>query len=371
MASCGGLTFNLSRLAINLKKVGHKVVVVSEPGEEENGLFEDLIHSGIKYHKLYGLETLSMNMIAVSRTVGEIIDCHDIDVIHAQGIRDMLVAFLSTKVFSHKKARIVVSIHSLLHGTPYEKMATFFGSMLLNLCADLVMPVAETVTKKMITFGLLKNKAITVYNGFDLDFFDRCVRDKESALQMKYDSSQILIGYVAYLVPRKGHKYLVNAFYQVLKCYPNAKLILVGGGPLKNELQVLVKELRLEQNVIFTGRIKYADMYRLLHYIDIYAFPSVSELFPFAILEAMAAEKPIVATDVGGVPEVVKDGTGILVPPQDYIGIAEGIKKLIQNPTEAKQMGRKCRKLLEEKFNLPKIAFDLTKCYNLALTRGK
>lgn len=372
-----GLSFNFTRLAIALKIFGHEVTVVSETGEEEKGLLEELNCRGIKHYTLLGLDAISIkNMVNAARTMGKIIDCKNVDVVHAQGIRQLIVAFIASRIFSHrKKIAIVASTHTTLAGSPYENATLLVESFLLNICADLATPVAKSVANRLVNFGLIPNKVVTVYNGIDLELIDEVLRSDEYPPLLPDDlkrSSIIVVGYFARLYHNKGHEYLIRAISGVSKEFPNIRLIIAGDGPLRGKLEDLSRQLGIEEKVLFTGKIEHKSVYELLKRIDIYAFPSSAELFPFAILEAMAAGKPIVATSVGGVKEVIKDGeTGILVPPREYAALAEGIKELIKNPLRAEQMGKKSRRLVEENFSLHKIAYDLTKCYELCVRRKR
>jgi len=306
--------------------------------------------------------------------MGKIVDYYNVSVIHAQGIHQLVVAFLASKIFSRrKKIGIVVSTHSTLAGSSYENATLFIESLVLNICADLVLPVAKSVANQLVNFGLIPNKAVIIYNGIDLKLLDEIVYSDEPTFPWSAgikSSSHRLIGYFARLVPNKGHAHLIKAISEVAREYPNVNLLLAGDGPLRRQMEGLAKRLGIEKRILFTGKVGHKTIYKILKEVDIYAFPSSAELFPYAILEAMAAGKPIVATNVGGVPEVIKDGeTGLLIQPRNPKSIADGIRTLITNPMKAEQMGKKCRKLIEKKFALRKIAHDLTRCYELAIRR--
>jgi len=133
---------------------------------------------------------------------------------------------------------------------------------------------------------------------------------------------------------------------------------------IKNELIKLTKKLGIPKNVFFTGRVSYEELYRILNITNIYAFPSLSELFPFAILEAMAARKPIISTGVGGIPEALVQGkTGIIVPTCSYEAFYEAIEDLLVNPEKARQLGDNARTRVEREFEINQIANELTDCY--------
>jgi len=368
-----GLTFNLSRLAIALKKIGHNLIVVSEANEQEKGLFEELKSRGVNCYTVCGLDDLSMKAITAARIMGKIIDDNDVDVIHAQGMRHLLVAFFASKLFSRRKnIGIVVSLHTTFAGNSYENVVLLIQSFLLNVCADLALPVAKIVARKLAKFGLRKNKIQTVYNGIDLDLMDKIMHESDCVALLPSDfksSSHIVIGYFARLVPLKGHKYLIEAISQLSKEFA-IKLIIAGDGPLRDELKKQSRNLGIEESVLFLGWIDHTRIYQLLNIIKIYAFPSLAELFPFAILEAMAAGKPIIATDVGGVPEIVIDRVnGYFVPPKDPTSLAEAILKLIKNPYKATEMGAKGRRIVEQEFSIDIIARKLNDAYELALKR--
>jgi len=351
------------------------VIVLSEPKEQEKGLFEELMNRGIECYAIYGIDNLSMRKtILAAHKIGKIIQNNRVDVVHTQGIRQMLVAFIASKIFCRNpKTGITVSVHTTLHGSAYEKVTLLVESLLLNLCADIAMPVAKSVANKLITLGLFPKKVVPVYNGIDLELFDTIMCGDECVSSFPHDfksSSYIIVGYFATMIQRKGHKYLIKAISEVAKEFPNIRLVITGNGLLRNELETLSKRLGIKDKVLFTGEIEYRSLYQLLRRVAIFAFPSLAELFPFAILEAMAAGKPIVATDVGGVSEAVIDGVnGYLVPPRDPTSLANAILKLINDSEKAKEMGKNSRRLAEEKFNLPKIAYDLTKCYERSLKR--
>lgn len=370
-----GLTFNLTRLAIALKKIGSEIIVVAEPKEEEKGLFRELKRNQMKYHTVCGLDKLSVkNTIIAARTIGEIIDQNNVNVIHTQGIRHLIVAFLGLKLFSRRRdTAIVTTIHSTFAGTRGENLILLVESFWLNICADLVIAVADTVAAKLLNIGVFKNKIATIHNGVDLDMLDRSMRTRGNSALVPCDlksSSCIVLGYFARLDSRKGHKYLIEALAQDSKEFPNIKLLIAGDGPLSNELKKQSRNLGMEKKVLFVGQVDHKRVFQFLNMIDIYVFPSLAELFPFAILEAMAAGKPIVATNVGGVSEAVMDGVnGYLVPPRDPTSLANAILRLVKEPDKAAEMGARGRKMVEEKFSIDVVTRKLNDVYEMALKR--
>lgn len=170
-------------------------------------------------------------------------------------------------------------------------------------------------------------RAYTVHNAIDVVPFDGRFRDQSRALRRGWAvaEDEVVIGTVGRLLPVKAMHVLVRAFGSYLKGTGRAaRLVVVGRGPMRDDLVRLTRSLGLEQKVFFAGFRE--DIPALMGAFDIFALTSTSEGLPIAILEAMAAGKPVVATHVGGIPELVVDGvTGKMVPPEDPSAVAEAL----------------------------------------------
>ncbi len=152
----------------------------------------------------------------------------------------------------------------------------------------------------------------------------------------------------------KGHASLIDATVQILEKFPNTKVLLVGDGPRRSQMENKVSALALSDTIIFTGIRQ--DVREILPLFDLFVLPSLSEGLPVSILEAMAASKPVVATYVGGVPEAVVDGvTGLLVPPRDPTALAQAIVHLLGDPDLRQQMGQAGRERVLEHFSVERM----------------
>ena len=153
-----------------------------------------------------------------------------------------------------------------------------------------------------------------------------------------------LVGVLARLQPEKGVATFLKAGAHVAKVVPQACFIVVGDGPLRTELEVLVRRLCMEQNVRFLGFR--SDPRALIELLEVLVVPSLTEGAPLVVLEAMAAGVPIVASAVGGIPDQIRhEGEGLLVPPGDPAALGDAVLKLLSNPGLARRMGASvCRK---------------------------
>jgi glycosyltransferase involved in cell wall biosynthesis len=199
--------------------------------------------------------------------------------------------------------------------------------------------------------GISPDRLRVIYNGVDVlppcDDADVIECRKELGLP----ETHRVVGVVGNLYPVKGHRYLIDAIPAVLNKCPHTSFIFAGRGQLETELKEQVYRLGLDKRVHFLGLRQ--DIPRILALLDIFVLPSLSEGLSMAILEAMIAGKPVVATQVGGNPELVLDGeTGFLVPPRDSGALASRVITLLMNREQALQFAHRGKRRAERQFSL-------------------
>jgi len=202
--------------------------------------------------------------------------------------------------------------------------------------------------------GIASSKIHIIPPGVDTDLF--CINSVESNARQELGIPKEVpvIGMVAFLRGEKGHRILIEAARVVLCFYPEARFLLVGSGQAEEALRKLVSQWSMEGHFIFTGYR--TDVPRLLAAMDIFVLPSLREAMPISLMEAMAMEKPVIASRVGGIPEVLVDReTGLLVPPGDPIALADGILYLLSHPSLAQTWGRNGRSTIEERYSLQSV----------------
>lgn len=162
---------------------------------------------------------------------------------------------------------------------------------------------------------------------------------------------------VARMVRRKGHEHVLRALPMVTEAVPDAAYLVVGDGPLADELRALTHELKLHQSVVFAGAVADEDLAACYGLCDVFAMPSVpvpgelAEGLGLAYLEAAAAGRPSVGTRFGGIPDAIADGeTGLLVEPADDAGLAEALIELLADPERTQRMGQAARERVEAQF---------------------
>ncbi len=214
-----------------------------------------------------------------------------------------------------------------------------------------VICVSSRDLEHAIEEGILSAKKVQqIANGVNVKNFYSANR-KSTRIALCVKDHEILIGTVARLAKAKGQEYLIQAVSSLVNKYPHVKFLLVGSGKEEGFFKKLIHDLDLENHFILTGDRE--DIPDLLAAIDIFAFPSLSESMPYAVLEAMAAGKPIVASKTGGISELIKNGLeGYLVEPGNISALEEALKVLIEDEPLKVKMGECGRKKVEAHFGL-------------------
>jgi glycosyltransferase involved in cell wall biosynthesis len=218
--------------------------------------------------------------------------------------------------------------------------------------AHMVVANSQAVEQQLIQEGLRRTKVVIIHNGLDLDRVasgsERSRDDLLTALNLPNKDSRRFVTIVANLRHAvKDHATFLRAARGVKESVPEASFVIAGEGELLEPMRTLAAELGLKDDAFFIGRCERID--ELLSISEVCGLSSVAEGFSNAILEYMAAGRPVVATDVGGAREVVAEGTtGFLVAPRDHAGMADRIVRLLDDPPGARAMGERGRSVVEQ-----------------------
>jgi len=193
------------------------------------------------------------------------------------------------------------------------------------------------------------NNTSVIHSGVDLQRFSKGAKQRtEKRKELGFSPHSLVVGYVGWLIPIKGVTYLVNAMAKIVEQHPKSLLVLVGKGDDKGEEEIKLKEqverAGLADKVRFLGWRP--DVDEIMGCFDIFVLPSLNEGMGRVLVEAMAAGLPIVASRVGGIPDLVKDGeNGLLVPPADTSALEKAISSLLHDGARRKRMGKAGKKM--------------------------
>ena len=230
---------------------------------------------------------------------------------------------------------------------------------------DRVVAVSEEIKDEMEARGVPKEKLAVVQNGLDYGELDvGQARGKLRATLQAFAPDSLFVGYVGRLSPQKGLSYLLGAAAR-LATKRNVYFVLIGEGELRAELEQQVRGQALDERVFLLGRRD--DVPDLLQELDIVVLPSVREGTPMVLLEAMGVGRPVVASDVGGVKDVIEHGrTGLIVQPTDVPALAQAIARLVDDEPERRALGRAAWASVRDRFSSVAMARRYNQIYHEA-----
>ena len=323
------------------------------PGGEMIPALEEL---GIKVHVL---ETKTSDLGSVAR-LRRIFRSAGADVVHFHNFLPVFAGVPAAEL-----ARVPVKVVTE-HSIYTEKAGGLFSDFIygrLRRRLHMVIACSEQV-RKSHRDDIAPERIVTILNGVDLDHFDS--RDSGT----RTEAGVYHIGTVGSLTEAKAYHDLISATARLAGRGVPLKLTFVGDGPLRKELEVKAAKDGIADNTTFVG--KTADVMGYLPRFDVVAGSSIREGLPLALLEAMAASRPVVTTDVGGNREAVVDGeTGLLVPPGDHYALADALEVLYRDPDKRASMGRAGRARVEQHFSARKMVSETEKLYDSLLERNR
>jgi glycosyltransferase involved in cell wall biosynthesis len=329
-------TFNLLK-GLNKKNISSHLVC--QPGSPMAEKAEDA-----------GIKTFPIAMHGevdpfASFQIRALIKRYNYNIIHSHTSHAHTLAFfasLGTKVNRLVTRRVDFSIyrHSFLKlsGIKYRYMSDFYVA------------ISHKIKEVMVADGIPKERIFVVHSGIDPKRFEHSTKDHLIAEFDIKGNEQVVIN-VAHLAGHKGQKYLVRAIPHVLAKIPSVRFFIVGGGELLEELKDLSKSLGLDDRLIFTGFRR--DVGAFYHIADLFVMSSVQEGLGTAVLDALALGKPVVATDSGGIPEIIQNrDTGLLVPSEDPKTLSNAIVQILTDNELATQMAEKGQAMVNKKFTV-------------------
>lgn len=350
----GGAETYLSRIAPRIREYGvdMEVCALDRVGQR----VEDLEKAGIIVHGTpFGKPVRRSNTLTLLQTVEsvrQLVRRGRFDIVHTYLFFSDILGV--TGAWLARCPRIIVGRRAL-HAWIHDDRALFHNlEQFTNTLADEVIAVSQTVLRDCIARERFLPKIRTVvYNGIDVSLYEPVYRKASGALRL------VTIGALA---PRKGQEYAIEAMRLITDAGLDVQLVLVGSGADDAMLRSLVLERGMQDRITFAG--EHADPRRFLSAADVFLLPSRQEGFSNAILEAMAAGLPVIATDVGGNAEAIEHGRGgLIVESHNPAAIAAAITDMDHNREAFGAMGRFNRERAVERFSLDASARNLADWY--------
>jgi glycosyltransferase involved in cell wall biosynthesis len=339
----------------------YEICLASNPG---GGLYQSLINKDVCCIPLDFSKRANPALIF---KLIKIIKDKKVDIVHGQGARAEFYARITARLAGGTKyvSTIAMPVEGYDVGL-FRKAIYFVLDRATDKYVDRFIVVSDVLRNTLITKRHIPTEKVTkIYNGIEMSHYDPDVIDSRGVeiregLGVKKDT--ILLGAIGRLVWQKGFEFLIRCLQEVVRVHREVKVVCVGDGPLRNNLEALSQSLKVRDIMIFTGFR--SDIKDILSAVDIVVVPSLLEGFPMVTLEAMAMAKPIIATTIDGIMEQISDGVeGLLVPPRDAVALAAAINRLIESKELAHCLGMAARKRLEREFTVEKMIDETEEVY--------
>lgn len=330
-------------------------------------LIETALEKGIQFNRIPHLVqpiNIFKDLVALLELI-LLIKRKKYNIVHTHNSKAGILGRLAAKI-----NRVPVIVHTI-HGFAFHDFECKWRKKLFIFLEKFTAKFTDklfVISKPLMEWGLAEGignaeKYIINYDGIEIEKFQNYVDVEAKKKEFGLSPDERVVGTVAKLWEGKGHKYLLEAASEIIKFYKDVKFMFVGEGYLDKELKDYAKKLNIADSIIFTG-FK-TDIPEITAIFDIACLPSLFEGMGRVLLEAQASGKPVVATRVGGIAEIVKDGqSGILVPPADSHALAEAIIKLLKERELLEKMGRAARERVGNEFSSKEMVRKVYMIYN-------
>jgi len=368
----GGTEKYVKDLSMELVSRGHDVTIISNNVPKEAGAPREEVMDGIKIKRL---NAVNFVYLPVSFEFNlKMLDGFDLVHTHCPSFG------FTRAVRNRLKVPHVVTYHcdttmsEKFLGLKMPKFVIKAVEFLTNLYAKMILPkvdaIITTTESYASTSPVMRNfphHAVPI--GIHYELFDES-RKKQGITESSRDKKKVL--FLGRLAANKGIDYLVHAIPLVIKEVPDAKFVICGEGEEKSHVEAYIDQVGVREHIEFKGKVNLDQMVELYSTSAMFVFPSINRLEAFGIvqLESMACFTPVVASNIPGVNNVMEPGeSGLLVEPRDSEALAKAIIKILKDPSLAERMGRRGRKLVEEKYNWNAIGDKIEAIYKAVKER--
>lgn len=289
--------------------------------------------AGVASEQGFKVTTLAMKHkldLAMIQSIRKYLIENDIDLVHTHGVRANLIGRPAAK---KEGLPVVTTVHSVLHYDYDNTLKAEFArliTMLGNKYTDQFIAISNAIAQELVEMKVPKSKISIIHNGLDSTKLVVGRSPQEIMVALGLDTNHKIISMVARLHPVKGHEFFLRAARMVIDSGIDARFLIIGDGSLRNEIEGFIKKLEMEDYVLMPGY--YSQIEDIYDITDILCVPSLMEGLGLVILEAMYFKVPVIASRVGGIPEIIEDGLdGILIDPGDYKALAQAIIMLCNN----------------------------------------
>ena len=341
----GGAERVVVSLVGNLDREKYEITVgmFMNPSRPADGFLQDIERLGCR------VRVIELRKVFEWRQIQDLLGVlaeGQIQILHTHAYRSDILGLLAAK-------RLGIPIVTTVHGCwdPESVKMRFYAycERISFRYFNRIIVVSEELRQRMVELGVPIDKLRKICNAIDTTRYSNHRSASTFRKEFGIENGTMLVGTIGRLSPEKGLGDFLRAAQQVLMHRAHVKFVIAGDGPEKKPLQEMAEGLGLEKHVIFCGHRQ--DVSQVYNALDIFVLSSLAEGLPIALLEAAFHAKPIIATSVGGIPEVVENNkTGILVPSHDPVQLGNRMLELLSDGGKAKTMGIAAKRRIETEF---------------------
>ena len=285
-----------------------------------------------------------------------------VDIVHTHHFTQLLFAALPARLAG---ARIIHTEHEFFSYTQRAAPRSLIR-LLVRLCDNMTVVGPEVADYFVQTIGIPRDRLTIVPNGVDVGAFEY---DREAARrELGLECGDVVIGTIGRLEPEKDQATLLDMFRQVRTTHPKARMVIVGDGSLAADLKTHAARIGVGGAALFLGYRR--DVAKLLAAMDIFVLTSIREGLPISLIEAMAARRPVVSSDIGSVRDLVQDSiNGLVVAARDTAAFTAAVERLIQSPELCRTLADAGRRTVEASFSLPAVIRAYENLYRTAVMK--
>lgn len=325
-------------------------IIFTRASQRDNIFFKELNKTGRKYHTIFvdNHKIKYLNPVANIIEAYKLLKKNEFDLVHTHGYRADILGIILSKLTG---LPVVSTCHGFISNDLNLKLYNKLDCFLLRY-ANRIMAVSDGIKNDLIKSGISDKRIAMIQNAVEQngekELFSRNRKAKRQLLNIH--EKEFVAGYIGRLSEEKGVKYLIEACTLLAKSGAPVKILIIGDGPQRKELEELVENSGNEGSIMFTGFQN--DIENWLPAMDVFVLPSLTEGTPMSMLEAMAGGIPVVASSVGGVPQVIdSDKGGILVTPGKPEEIKNAIRILYKNETLRNCVSQEAQKTIKLKYD--------------------
>jgi len=370
LPAMGGVERHVYEISKRLVERGHQVTILTSNLLKERPFTKfstkpRVSMDGVDVRRFNAYQVLPLRAgIVMPDMIGKLLKV-EADIVHAHGYGRYPVMVASIICKSVRKTPLIITTHAIESPFGLPKLIKVGYNLVVGLhtlkSADRIIAITRTEAFFLSGLGVAPEKISVIPNGIDLQLF---FSFKDSAPPFLEGNDTPYILFVGRIDEHKGLKYLVKAFPQVLREYPDMKLILVGEDwGSKDELNRIATSVGIQKQIIFTGKISQEYLLKAYSHAKLFVLPSLVEAFGIVLLEAMAFCLPVVATRVGGIPDVIKHGrNGFLVKPMDLKQLSNTILRLLRDQNLRESIARQNKEDVK-RYDWNCIVEEIESCY--------